>query len=151
MMKTKNMNKKKEDYLTTVTKGEQYKQQIYDSLKESPKSRRVCTEAVGITKCQFSHYINFLLKNGHVKRSKGMCPVYESKVDILRVNPDYPFVASTIEEIEQKRQEQLAREEIIKKHVRVIKNFDKPMRDDAWVNRRNRITMPRTSSSLDFI
>lgn len=143
---------KSEKYVESIVKGDKHKQSIYDLLMESPKSRKVCIDTLGITKCQFSHYINYLLNNGHVKKSKGHCPVsLKEKVDILRANLDYPFVASTIEEIVQKKKDEEKRAELLKKHGRIIRNFDKPMRDDAWLNRKNKHSTSRVGSSLDFI
>ena len=143
---------KSEKYIESLVKGDKHKQSIYDLLLESPKSRKVCIDTLGITKCQFSHYINYLLDKGHVKKSKGYCPEsVKDKVDILRANPDYPFVASTIEEIVQKKKEEERQAELLKQHGRIIRNLDKPMQDDAWLNRKNRHSTSRIASSLDFI
>jgi hypothetical protein len=105
-----------------MTEGEQHKQRIYDCLLTKSMSRRECYETVKLTKNQFTHYINFLVEEGHVKIKVGKCALYKrDKVHILTANKDYSFVARTQEEIQAEVDEKNRREELIKPHVRVIR------------------------------
>lgn len=108
-----------------MVEGDQNKEIIYNCLLTKEMSRRECAEKVKLTKNQFTHYINFLVKEGHVKIGIGKCKMYNiNKVHILKANKDYPFVARTEEQIQFEFDEEKRREDLIKPYVRVIKLLD---------------------------
>lgn len=108
-----------------MAEGEKNKQKIYDSLLKKSMSRRECYEMINLTKNQFTHYINFLTDEGHVKVKVGTCNLYrKAKVHILTANKHHPFVARSEEQIQQELDEKKRRDELVKPHVRVVRLID---------------------------
>jgi translation initiation factor IF-2 len=118
------MNNKK-DFITKMVEGDQIKQDIYEALVKKNMSRKECADMMGLTKNQFTHYINYLVENMHVKITVGKCKLHKKdKVHIFLANIDYPFVARTREQIQKEFDERYKHEQAIKPHARVIKLID---------------------------
>jgi hypothetical protein len=105
---------------------ENVKQDIYNTLKEHPMSRKACAMKLNLTKNQFKHHSDNLLKNGHLKLTIGKCKILGgTKMHILSVNEYNPFVAKTREQIVKEKEDTKKKDEVFKAHVRVIRLIDK--------------------------
>jgi hypothetical protein len=140
-----------DEHVKNIANGDANKQRIYDLLvKEGSMSRRVCMEKLSLTKNQFTHFINYLSEEMHVKVNPGICPVYKNKVHILTANEEFPYVARTFDEIKAEREEYNNQQKVVNPHMRVIRNLDRPGSDYAWQRKKTTMEVFR-SSSLDFI
>ena len=113
-------------FARTKAKSDEMKQTIYNMLLSESLSRRVCSERLKLTKNQFKHHIEYLIKNKHVKFKSGACSTYgNKKVHIMSSNAKHPFVAQTFDEIKAERAAEIARQKIVNKHTRVFNLLDR--------------------------
>lgn len=116
---------KPEKSIDEIVFYENVKQDIFNTLKEQPMSRKACAMKLNLTKNQFKHHSDNLLKSGHLKLTTGECKICGgSKMHILHVNEYNPFVAKTKEQIIKEKEDAKKREEVFKSHVRVVRLID---------------------------
>lgn len=113
-------------FIRIKASSDKMKETIYNTLLSESLSRRVCAEKLDLTKNQFKHFIEYLIKNKHVKFKSGVCSTYgNKKVHILHSNANHPFVAQTFEDIKAERAAEIARQKIISKHTKVYNLLDR--------------------------
>jgi hypothetical protein len=137
-------------YVKSLAEGNKVKENIYQLLLNEPLSRRVCAERLSLTKNQFKHYIEYLIKNKHVKFKTGECKTYGNKlVHILYANLTHPFVAQSFDEIKAERTAEINRQKIISPHVRVYNLLDRKEHNHVKLSDNNH--RPNLQSSFGML
>lgn len=130
--------------------SDKWKEVIYNLLLTETLSRKVCCDKLELTKNQLRHYAEYLIKNKHIKATKGICKIYGGiRVDILQSNINHPFVAKSFDEIRAENSAEIAKQKIVNKHLKVYNLLDR--KEHNHVKLSDKSYRPHLQSSFNNI
>jgi hypothetical protein len=133
-----------------IAESDKWKEVIYKLLLTESLSRKVCCDRLNLTKNQLKHHTEYLIKNKHVKATKGPCKIYNGiRVDILQSNINHPFIAKSFDEIKAEKLAEIAKQKIVNKHLTVYNLLDR--KEHNHVKLSDKSYRPNLQSSFNNI